>query len=259
MQHQSEQHNYGKNAENHTKPMPTVETIAFALGMAGVGLLLTYVGVHRLKLWRAIKQHPEKPPETVQPGDTALITGTAVPYDSHTAPVTGEEAVATRYWIETLEMDDQSSATNWETIEQENIHDTFFLSDDKRIRVHPEITTPDLAFTDDAETAEKVTAEEVADKGGIPFALDQMQLENMIQQQLRHRQQTVKVGDDVAVFATVESDENGELVATRGDDTGFFYVMDDVSAVANPVLYFAVVGFGLLLTLTGVLAGLGIV
>jgi hypothetical protein len=227
--------------------MVELSTIAFGAGFVGFGLILAYVGYERLQLRRALAAHDKRRPAEVQPGESVLIEGTAHAADgTHAAPVDGEPAVVTEYKIESYDISSETGGGggSWQTLKSEKLVEPFYIGDTDCVRVA--MDTPDVMTTDASTCSREVSPEQLDQERNV---LEQL-VTDTTGEKMRHRQASIKDGQEVVVLGSAQRDDNGVVVG-RGPHSSFFYVFDDVEAVSGAALYVAVGLFGVVLLLIG--------
>lgn len=232
--------------------MVDLGTLAFGGGFAVIGLLVAYVGYERMRLNRALAAHETVAPGNVEPGGRVKVRGRAQPVDgTHVAPVDGEEAVATQYEIEQQDID--AEGPDWQTLERVTTVEPFRVEGDGTVRVS-ESPTPTIEVTEDSTAEELIDRSELEGKRNIPIALSELSVRDT--GDYRHRQKSIRPGQEVVVFGTAREAErseggDGNVVIGSGGRTDPFYLLDSEDALSSTRLYALVALFGLVLVVVG--------
>ncbi len=228
--------------------MVDLGAVAFGVVFVAIGSVMLYTAYYRSRAKRVIQGADAVSPGAVTPGGPAKVAGEVRAVEgTHEGPVDREPAVVTGYEIQSYET---SGKTNqYRTRHSETTTEPFELvGDGGRVRV-PE-SDPTLRVSAVTEQLSQRAFERRADLGMHLEKLDEEMNPFDLTDDWRHRQRSVRPGEEVYVYGEVTDDGSGPPTVDR-TSRGLLYVLEDEDSFQSSTdLYLVGLG-GVAFTLVG--------
>lgn len=211
-----------------------LESYAYSLVVALIGLALVYYGYHRHRQRGLMRDTPTSEVESAAVGAVELV-GTAEPAEATvSAPLSGEECVVVDYEVEEYKRHDDLTK-EWVTVDSAVVAEPFYVNDGTgRMLVDASERSSHYDVSEENRAEEEYEA-----TGAQPGAVDGFLVEHAdvpphVDHPRRYTQAVIPVGAEAYVFGDVETaadagppvEPGSKLVVTRDEDTEMFLVSD---------------------------------